>query len=516
MDFEEREQRRRRQLIKVIIAEVGMVLSVIAIVVVATLAAMGFFVTSSGKIEQSGLIQIHSMPTGATVELDGSTIFSRTNLSRSLTAGEHSLKLSRDGYDTWQKTIKMSSVMLMRLYYPRLFLLNRKSELALRLDEELEFYLPSLDRMYILYAASDSATWNLVNVRDDELKTTQLDLSKILPGITDGKFLGEVKDLRWSNNSDKVLAKIAYSGKVEWVLINLRDLKQSLNLSQTFGLEFTQVEMIDDGAAQLFVLENQQLRRINTNDQSISRVLLKDVMTFANNKTNLVYVMQSVANQGSDKEKIIGVYRDGEKGGTVLTKVPDETSVTVALTRLYDEDYLAYAIGNNLSVYYGALPSYREDAQNTDFSSLKILIDKAKLKMAPESFSLSPEGEYIVASREKQFMVVDLETGELIEYDAMTAKLSWLDGAMMMAVDNDSLWAWDFDNTNQRQLVRYLPTDVKDNDDNDVKAETGAVTTAIHTKLAQYPAMIADNDRWLYYLTETNSGLALMRERIRD
>ena len=98
----------------------------------------------------------------------------------------------------------------------------------------------------------------------------------------------------------------------------------------------------------------------------------------------------------------------------------------------------------------------------------------------------------------------------------MTAKLSWLDGAMMMAVDNDSLWAWDFDNTNQRQLVRYLPTDVKDNDDNDVKAETGAVTTTIHTKLAQYPAMIADNDRWLYYLTETNSGLALMRERIRD
>lgn len=94
--------------------------------------------TSSGKIEQSGLIQIHSMPTGATVELDGSTIFSRTNLSRSLTAGEHSLKLSRDGYDTWQKTIKMSSGMLMRLHYPRLFLLNRKSELALRLDEELD------------------------------------------------------------------------------------------------------------------------------------------------------------------------------------------------------------------------------------------------------------------------------------------------------------------------------------------------------------------------------------------
>lgn len=514
MDFEEREQRHRRQIIKVIIAEVGMVISIVAIVVVATLAAMGFFVTSSGKIEQSGLIQIHSMPTGATVELDGSTIFSRTNLSRSLTAGEHSLKLSRDGYDTWQKTIKMSSGMLMRLHYPRLFLLNRKSELALRLDKELEFYLPSLDRMYILYAASDSAIWNLVNIRDDEIKTTQLDLSKILPGVVEGRFLGEVQDLRWSNNSDKVLAKVAYNNKTEWILVNLRDLKQSLNLSQTFGLEFTQVEMVDDGAAQLFALENQQLRRINTNDQSISRVLLKNVATFANSKTNVVYVMYATE-QATDQDKIIGVYRDGEKGGTVLTKVPETTKVAVALTRRYDEDYVVYAIENDLSVYYGVLPSYREDAQNTDFSSLKILIDKAKLKTVPDGFSLSPEGEYIVASKDKQFMVVDLETGELIEYDAMTTELSWLDEAMMTATTGDSLWAWDFDDTNRRELVHYISADVKEKSNN-AEVEVGALTTTIHTKFARYPATIADNDKWLYYLTETSSGLALMRERIRD
>ena len=175
MDFEEREKQRRRQMIKVIIAEIGMTISVIAIAVVATLAAMGFFVTGNGKIEQSGLIQIHSMPTGATVEIDGNTVFSRTNLSRSLTPGEHSLKLSRDGYDSWQKTIKMSSGMLLRLYYPRLFLLERKPEVALRLEKGLEFYLPSNDQAYILYAPADSFKWNLINIRDDDPKVTQLD-----------------------------------------------------------------------------------------------------------------------------------------------------------------------------------------------------------------------------------------------------------------------------------------------------------------------------------------------------
>ena len=98
-----------------------MVLAIIVVVIVATLSAMGFFVSSNGTIEQSGLIQIHSMPTGASIELDGSTIFPRTNTSRTLTPGEHTIKLSKDGYDTWKKTIKMYAGMLIRLYYPRLF-----------------------------------------------------------------------------------------------------------------------------------------------------------------------------------------------------------------------------------------------------------------------------------------------------------------------------------------------------------------------------------------------------------
>ena len=125
MQFEERERQKRRHLIKVMVAEAGMVFAVLVIVAVAILAAMGFFVGSNGSIEQSGLIQIHSTPTGGTVELDGSVLFSRTNLSRTMSAGEHHLKISRDGYDSWEKTIKMYSGMLIRLYYPRIFLENR-------------------------------------------------------------------------------------------------------------------------------------------------------------------------------------------------------------------------------------------------------------------------------------------------------------------------------------------------------------------------------------------------------
>ena len=110
-----------------------MVLSVIAIVIVTILLAMGFSISTNGGIEQTGLMQIHSQPTGATVTLDGSTLFARTNTSRTMSAGEHYLKLSREGYDTWEKTVKMYSGMLVRMYYPRLFLQDRTAEAVLNL-----------------------------------------------------------------------------------------------------------------------------------------------------------------------------------------------------------------------------------------------------------------------------------------------------------------------------------------------------------------------------------------------
>ncbi len=187
MDYEEK---RRKQAIRVIIAEVGMVVSVIVIVVVAVMAAMGFFISGDGQIAQSGLVQLHSLPTGASVELDGSTLFARTNLSRTLPEGEHYFKIYREGYDTWEKQINVYPGALMRLYYPRLFLQNRAAEQALALNKSdsklgLEFYSPSRNREYILYALDNSPTWHLLDVRGDKVKDTILDLSGILPGMVE-------------------------------------------------------------------------------------------------------------------------------------------------------------------------------------------------------------------------------------------------------------------------------------------------------------------------------------------
>lgn len=505
MDFDEK---KKRQMIRVIIAEVGMVLSVIAIVVVAVLAAMGFMISSNGEIEQSGLMQLHTMPTGATVQIDGNTLFSRTNLSKTLTAGKHSVELTREGYDSWKKDINIYAGVLMRLYYPRLFLQNRKVEVAKVLSEDgLEFYAPSQNRNYILYAEKKSAQWQLLDVRGDEVKVTPLDLSGILPGMVElpsqkvGKigqnieihsyeFAGEIKEVVWSANEEKVLVKVAYQERTEWVLVNLRNIAESVNITKTFGLGEVHVEMIDGSASQLYILDRNQLKRINTVDRVMSRVLLDNVLSFESYGSSVIYVSEN-----QEKEQFIGMYRDDEKDGTVLVKIPQGKEVQIALSSYYDEDYLIYALDDEISVLYGRIPNYNEEgAKLTD---LKELVTAKKLAKVPDELSISPDGEYVVAQAGTQFMVLDLDMGDLYEYEAPNAVLKWFDAGMMYAVKNGEILVWDFDGTNQRNLAESA----------DAKA----------LKLTRDVVTVTSNNRWILYLAQDEAGaIVLTREQIRD
>ncbi len=520
MDFEERERQRRRQKIKVVIAELGMIFAIVAIVVVAMLSAMGFFVTSNGTIEQSGLMQLHSFPTGATVDLDGAKLFSKTNLSRTLPPGEHTIKLEKSGYDTWSKTIKMYSGMLIRLRYPRLFLLDRKQERVARLGEKLEFYTTSIDNSYILYAKEDDPIWRLVSVRGDDVRTTEIDMTKVLPGVKESgtkeksqQFTGRVEQISWSENSDYVVVRVGVEEKTEWILVNLKDANRSLNLTHTFGMGFDAIKIIDGSASQLYALENQHLRKINTNDRTISRVLLSGVEDFVNYEANVIYVM--VREDADKKDKVVGVYRDGEKAGTVIAKVEMDVRVKVALTKYFDEDYMAFVVNDMMTIYYGAVPSYREEAAETDFSGLKILVDQMQLMELPETLEVSPEGEYLVARSGKDFMVVDLDMGDLYEYEAGTDEVKWLDDSMMMNVVDDKLTVWDFDYTNLRVLVKTK----KEYDSGVIQQpvlEKKSVTTKTNATVVNYPAIVSENSKWLYYVVRSNGELMLVREKIRD
>ena len=103
------ERAKRRQSAKIIISETIMVLAVVITVTMLAFIVSGYWLNSDFKVERNGLLQISSVPTGADIYIDGdSSWLQRTNTSKVLSSGEHSVKLTKDGYDSWQKTINYS------------------------------------------------------------------------------------------------------------------------------------------------------------------------------------------------------------------------------------------------------------------------------------------------------------------------------------------------------------------------------------------------------------------------
>ena len=117
----DRQRKKKLQNARIIMTNIFMGLSVIGIVFVMMLVAMGYGFDEKGNFEQSGLIQISSNPKGATVEIDGDTQFSRTDFNKMLSNGNHRVKISKTGYDTWEKTINVDAGLLTRVEWARLF-----------------------------------------------------------------------------------------------------------------------------------------------------------------------------------------------------------------------------------------------------------------------------------------------------------------------------------------------------------------------------------------------------------
>ena len=493
----DREQKKKWQKIGVVVAECIMVVSVVAIVILTTAISLGYNVNRDGEIEQMGLLQLHSIPTGATVQIDGEEMFARTNMSRSLSPGSHELKLTKEGYDAWEKNINITSGWLKRVYYPRLFWQERQEVKMAELGTEVEFYSAAPNYKYLLWAEDNATTWQWADITGDGMSVNEVDVSGVL-GVNTEEFTGEVRQLKWSKSGERVLAQILWpatdgneaegdtqtSERISWYLVNLREPSKSQDLTANYGLDLSDVQIMDGAADKVWVLEGGNLRLINTASNEVSRVLVSGVESYAVRETAVAYV----GRPDDTGKRPIGVYHEGEQGGVKIRNVTNDPTY-VWLSRYYDEDYLVVAAGQWLTTYKGNLPSYSED-EKIKIKDYLTKLTEVNLNMTPSGLIGGNGDEYVLARRDSQVAVLDLDQGDVYQYE-VDGGMRWLDDSMFYSVDSNEdkggeLTVWDYDGTNQRQIVDGV---------------------------TDYDVVIAENNKYIYYI-KPGDKLQLVRERI--
>ena len=460
------DKKKKLKSLKVLISEAIMVLAVIITVAVLAFIVSGYWINSDFKVERQGMLQVSSIPTGATVNIDGedSSWLQRTNTSKVLSSGEHTVTLTKDDYDSWSKTINIKEGLLYRLHYPRLFLKERTPEKIMNLSGTTAATISSDREAMVLM--NNTTKWAYLKLNADEPESKPLDIAKYFSSVslaeaaTTGLFTGEIIDVNWDFDDAHILFEVKADESIEWVLIDVNNLEKSINLTKEFGFNFSDVEIIDNSANTLLAVQNGNLHKIDVSSRQISASLVKDVINFDHFKNEIVFTAKN------SESYYVGFFKIGDNKPEELTVL--EQPAKVLISKFYDEKYITILQDTKLSVY-----------KKDDFTEQY----KFDLSFAPEQLEVGHDGEFITMNTGNKIATLDMEAGLVREWVTDGENFDWIDNDMIYTVSSGELIVYDFDGFNRRALSKNVSS--------------------------HFPAGITDN-KWLYYVSDDD----LMRELI--
>jgi hypothetical protein len=482
-----RNQSKRTQLIKRTLIYMFMSLSVVVIVGVLMLLVLGYsFNQKDNRIEQGGLLQFASEPSGATVTLDGVTLGSRTPSKVTAEATNHTVTMSLDGYRTWQKSINLKAGMVGWLSYARLIPTDVKTE-KLRTTTALAGVLASPDDKWM--ALLDDATKPAVVVADlqnDNVKYKTLDLpATSFTQPEAGKSQTFTLD-SWSQNGQYILVKHTYDdSKVEWIVIDRNDVSKTKNITTTLAISADKVVFAADNGKSVYVKTGDIVRKVDLDSETLSRPLVSNVDDFwVYHFSTLLYATRA---DPTTKLRSVGYMADNMDNGQTLATYPDDgLSLKIATSEYFNERYVAISHGADVVISQGSLPN------GTDKGSLKT-IKKFTMAAPIQWLDTSTNGRFVIAQTGATFTTYDLE---LAKSDttilkgvapATSREQRWLDPFMTWSDNDGTLRLYEFDGANQQDITAVAPG---------------------------YDATYSPNEKYLYYIAHDAEGYSLARAHL--
>ncbi|MDB5176557.1 MAG: hypothetical protein JWN75_225 [Candidatus Saccharibacteria bacterium] len=429
-----------------------MTITVAAIVGVLTLIILGYsFNQKDGRLEQGGLLQIASTPTGAAVTLDELKLGSQTDTKATVDVGSHSISIDRSSYRSWKKTISIDAGEIGWVNYARL-IPTKLSPQAVRTFANLSGSLASPhDKYIILNQSPDQPAFEIADLQSDTVKYVTLTLptaSYTAPaaGKTQSFALQS-----WSQDENAVLMTHTYDdNKVEWILLNRDDPSKSVNISATFAINPTKLVFAGNGNKLLFVQADSNVRRINLDEQTLSRPLASNIEDF-NGFDDKTIIYTTLADAATAKRSVGYAAVDIAQPQMIHTYPVDGQPLRADMETYFNKRYVSVVHGQTLTIESGTLPTPDHKADLNVFKTQIIPVGITRLTM-------TPNGRFVVSELPDGYATYDIE---LKKYDkttwaypaTMQRPLAWLDDYIVWSDNGGQLRIYDFDGANQQTIM---------------------------------------------------------------
>jgi hypothetical protein len=464
-----------------------MSLAVIVSVTVLVFVMLGYQLNrNDGKIEQGGLVQFDSRPTGASVTVDGTSFGTRTPSKTTMTAGQHFVTMGRTGYKTWQKSISVLPGSVLWLNYTRLIPNDLKTSNVASFPSVSSTSVSPDSKWMAIEDDAASPAIHLADLSQDIVKTTQV----VLPAVSythpsEGKTQSFTL-VTWDPDSRYILVKHVYDDiKTEWLVVDSKDVSLTKNVTTLLDINASKVIFSGENSHTLYAQIDTDVRKIDLGAATISRPIITNVAEFGlYDRSTITYT--TVLNPDT-KMRSVGYYDDGAEKPYVIRNFSDDgvTPLHVAFGKYFGDMYEAISYGDTTEVLKGDLPT---DTKPFTFR----VISKMNVLGGAQHLSIVTEGRFVVAQNGGTYQVYDLElkkatTTILKGSTNVTQELPWLDNYMLWSDRDNMLRLYEFDGTNQHDIMPVA---------------------------AGFSATLSPNSKYLYGIVKSSDGVYHL-ERVR-
>jgi hypothetical protein len=440
----------------------GYILIAIAIAlatIVLLYQAKGFSIGKNGTVIQNGLTFFSSQPHPANIYINNQLKSVSTNTRLVLPAGIYHVKLTRNGYRDWQRTIELDGGSVEHFDYPLLLPSSLTTKKIQTLAAAPGLVTQSPDHRWLLVEDPSSMTnFNVYDLKNPTKPAVAVTLpASLLSKSTssEGWQLGE-----WADDNQHVLLQHDYDGKTEFVMLDRTNPEQSVNLNTALAVSPSKLTLKNKKYDQYYVYDaaTAALQTASLKTPQLTPVL-QHVLTYQSySDDTLLYVTDEGAPAGKVQVKL----KTGDKT-SLIRSLPSGTTYLVDLTKYSGTMYVAAGDTAGSKVYIFKDPA----AQLAALPNQAVVPTQVLHVPQPNYLSFSPNTQFIVTSNGNYFGVYDIENDKGYNYttteplDAPQVNASWMDGDRLTYVSGGKLIVFDYDNTNHQTLMaansHYLP-----------------------------------------------------------
>ena len=477
---------KRRLRIQLTFVYMIMIVAVVAIVTVLVLVLQGYrFNQYDGKLEQGGLVQFDSQPSGALVSVDNISLANKTASKIILSAGNHSVNITKSGYSSWKKDVLVRPGSVLWLNYALLFPLQPTVSTANKYTA-VASALASPNQQ-VMAVITDTATpeITLTTLNTDSPVTSKISIPSTVYTQPTAGTVQSFSLLEWDKDSNLLIVRHDVNGKPEYLSVDTRDTSHTVNISTGVGFDIASVSYALNDSNIVYMLSmTHELRRVSISSMTLSGPLASNVSNFVVAEPNTVtYETLPDAND----QRIVGYVSADSNKAKVLSSYSALNGATLLASTgtYYGDHYLAVLHGNTMDILQGNLPS-------SDSNAVLMLKPVTTLTIADgaDYLGFAPgDNRFIYAAKGTHVMTYDLElnTSSTITLQApLTRDVQWLDGYHIMT-SNTNGYYYDFDGTNGQLFA---------------------------TNTLDQPGVMGSNAKYLYYFTKSDTETLLNRVRM--